>query len=405
LEDPDPLVRVEKAIRQAGYGGDCRPALLTYLAATSRLLAQRPGSIPCHVLLLGPPSAGKSFTADVVRGLLPSDAIVSIEAGSPRALIYDQADLRHRAVFFGEADSLPAGEDNPAASAIRILMQEGTLHYAVSVPDRTSGTFNVRRIEKPGPTAVITTATRPLGAQLMSRFIVAQLHHDQHRLQAALEAQARLEIDGASPVDEGLVSFQRYLQTLAPITVVVPFAPALAFLFGTVPAGPRVLRDYSRVLSLVKAVAICRITHRERDDRGRIVATIDDYRAVYEVADEFLAGSSDTVGEPVREVVAALRALRPRLGTGVAITNDDVARLLDVHKSTASRRIATAIDGGWVVNRARHRGRPADLTVGDRLSPLVGLPAPEILQACAEPPVSSATEQPAATPSRPAGID
>src|SRR5262249_44175924 len=117
----DPLGLVADALVAMGYGGALEPALIVYLAVTSRLLKMRQGSMPVHLLLLGVPSAGKSYTLNTVLALLPPEGHHAIDAGSPRVLIYDDADLRHRVLVFGEADSLPAGEDNPAASAIRAL--------------------------------------------------------------------------------------------------------------------------------------------------------------------------------------------------------------------------------------------------------------------------------------------
>jgi len=243
VKNPDPLVLVDAALR-ATLGGDIRPALLTYLAATSRLLDLRPGAMACHALLQGPPSAGKNTTLSAVQRLLPAEAMVVIGAASPHVLIYGAFDLRHKALFVGEADSLPAGEDNPAASAVRNLLTDGYLHYDVVVPDRATGTFVVRRIERAGPTVLLTTATRPLGAQLMSRLFEIELPDDQRQLQAVLAAQARLEVDDLPPADAGLLAFQAFLQELAPIAVVVPFARRLAAALGSVPVGARVTRDF-----------------------------------------------------------------------------------------------------------------------------------------------------------------
>jgi hypothetical protein len=151
LTSPDPLEIVKDAIRGCGYGGDLGNALVAYLAATSRLLAMRQGTMPVHLLLLGPASAGKSYSLGTILGLLPEEAKHVIDAGSPRTLIYDNTPLQHRVLVFGEADSLPAGEDNPAASAVRNLAQDNHLHYAVTVRDPETGDFTVRHIEKPGP--------------------------------------------------------------------------------------------------------------------------------------------------------------------------------------------------------------------------------------------------------------
>jgi MarR family len=394
LEHPDPLILVDAALRTT-LGGDIRPPMITYLTATTRLLELRPGTMTCHALLQGPPSVGKTATLTAVRRLLPPEAMVVIEAGSPHVLIYGEFDLRHKALFVGEADSLPAGEDNPAASAIRNLLTDGSLHYQVVVPDRATARFVVRTIEKAGPTVLITTATRPLGEQLMSRLLVIELPDDHRQLQAVLAAQARLEVDGVPPADPGLVAFQAFLQELAPISVFVPFAPRLADALGSVPSGARLSRDFAKLLGLVKAVAICRIGQRDRDERGRVIATGDDYDTVRDLAGDMYARGTDDVGRPIREAVRAVAELPALLKPGMPVTVDLVARHLGVHKSTASRRVADAEREGWLVNRETSRGRRANLALGNTLQVEAGLPDLR-LRGDADPPVRRATVQPAA---------
>ena len=58
LVSEDPLRDIGQAFRALGYGGQMRSAMIVELAVTSRLLAMRPGAMPVHLLLLGPPSAG-----------------------------------------------------------------------------------------------------------------------------------------------------------------------------------------------------------------------------------------------------------------------------------------------------------------------------------------------------------
>ena len=310
LESPDPLELVAASIRAAGYGGDLRPALLTYLAATSRLLAMRDGAMPVHLLLLGPAGAGKSYTLKVVLDHLPDEAVRVIDAGSPRVLIYDTAELAHRLVVFGEADSLPAGEDNPAASAVRGLLQDHHLHYAVTEKDPRSGGYHVRQIAKPGPTTLITTATRRLGPQLDSRLFILEVPDDRAQTAAALRTQAELELRGTPPAAEpALVAYQAYLQARVPWQVVVPFAAELAEALAGQPTEPRVGRDFARLLSLVKAATVLRHQRRARDGTGRLLAAPADYALIYELAGELYRCSASGAGEKVREVVGAVARL------------------------------------------------------------------------------------------------
>lgn len=365
------------AVRATGYGGDIGPVLLAYLAATSRVLGVRRGEMLPHLLLVGPPGAGKNYLIQSVLQFLPVEAWHTIDAGSPRTLIYDTTDLRHRVLIFGEADSLPAGEDNPAASAVRNLLQDHHLHYDVVVRDPKTGNFTTRHIDKPGPTVLITTSTRRLGEQLDSRLFILHAPDDPGQVRAALCAQARLETEEAAAPPEALVSFQSYLQALAPWRVTVPFASELAEAIGRAPVAPRILRDFARLLALVKAVAVLRHPHRRRDGGGRLVAEVADYETVYGLVREVYQASVSGAGRAVREAVRAVADLAAAGKTPVTVTA--VAERLGIAKSSASARVRAALRDGWLVNKEPRRGHPFDLALGEPLPAESGLPCPSAL--------------------------
>lgn len=378
LNAADPLELVEQAVVDSGYGGDTQPAMVTSLALTSRLLAMRRGTMPVHLLLVGPPSAGKSYTLQTCLNLLPKEAYHTIDAGSPRVLIYDDADLRHRAVVFGEADSLPAGEDNPAASAVRNLLQDHELHYSVAVRDTDGGRFVTQEVHKPGPSVLITTAVRRLGSQLDSRLFILDVPDDQKQIASALRAQAALEANPvASETPEALIAFQSYLQELAPWEVVVPFATELADAIANQPNDARVGRDYARLLSLVKSVAVLRHVHRARDEAGRLVATLDDYTTVHALIADVYRASATGAGAKIRavvEAVADLTATRPHA------TVAQVQERLTLSKAAASRHVKAALQNGWLTNAETRKGCPYRLKIGEPLPPEAGLPDPKALR-------------------------
>lgn len=277
-EAEDPFVRIEQAIRDQGYGGNVGPAKLTHLGMTTRVLRMRPGAMPAHLALVGQPSSGKNHSVNVNLRLLPAAAYHLIDAGSPRALIYDSAPLQHRVVIFGEADSLPAGEDNPAASAIRNLLQDHHLHYKVPVRDPKTGKHATQDVDKPGPTVLVTTATRRLGEQLESRLFVIEVPDDQEQLRAALAKQAAVELQGIPDPDPAVVAYQTFLQRRAPWDVIVPFVDVIGTALGRGPVAARVLRDFQKLIALVKATAVIRHPRRDSDSQGRVVASLEDYK-------------------------------------------------------------------------------------------------------------------------------
>lgn len=377
IESPDPLECVKREIVRLGYGGDIRPAVMTYLAATSRLLAMRPGTTPVHLLLVGPPSVGKSYTWTVVSRLLPPEAYWLIDAGSPRVLIYDTQELRHRVLVFGEADSLPSGEDNPAASAVRNLLQDNYLHYQATIRDSETGQFRVQDVSKEGPTVLITTSTRSLGKQLMTRLFPQEVPYDKEQIGSALAAQANLEKNGVRAPDATLVAFQSYLQKCAPWDVSVPFVEFLANEIAKVVDDPAILRAFGRVLSLTKAVCVLRHAQRQKDSAGRLVAEVEDYAVVYELLRDVYSAAATGASADVRKVVKAVAELRGKTPLPSPLSQTELAKHLKISKMGVSRRVTTALKFGWLVNTEIRKGYPANLDCGEPLPDDVALPKPE----------------------------
>ena len=374
IEAQDPLELVKDAVLGLGYGGDLKPALITYLAATSRLLAMRDGAMPVHLLLTGPSSSGKSYTLTVIKKLLPHEAHYTVDAGSPRIIIYNDAPLEHRVLIFGEADSLPAGEDSSSASAIRNLLQDHYLHYEVTIRDPDTGDFTAREVNKSGPTVLITTSTRSLGDQLMTRLFTLEISDSKEQIGAALETQATLETDGPQPLDGALVAFQAYLQLKAPFKVIVPFARELAKAMAKTASAPRISRDYARLLSFIKSVTVIRQHCRQTDNEGRLVATLADYETVRGLVNDMYVDSSSGATSEIRKLVEAVRVLDATRGDGGRITNTKLASHLDIGIMQVSRQAKKALKLGWLVNREQQKYHPADYAPGEPMPEVEGLP-------------------------------
>ena len=374
IEAEDPLECIKTGIRELGYGGDIKPPVITYLSATSRLLEMRDGTIPVHLLLLGPSSCGKTYTLSTLKRLLPKEAYHIVEAGSARVLIYDKADLKHRLLLFSEADSLPAGEDNPAASAIRNMLQDHHLHYQVTVKDKATSDFTVRTIDKPGPTVLITTSTRPLGEQLMTRLFTLEISDSKEQITASLQAQSSLEIGGLNHFDNALVDFQAYLQLKTPIKVIVPFARELADAISQMSIAPRINRDYGRLINLIKSVVVLRQYQRKMDDDERLVATLKDYDTVRGLVNDMYVDSSSGVTANIRKLVTTVASIHTQSARGNKITNTTLSKELDLSVKQITRLAKKAIKHGWLVNQELKKSYPADYTIGEPMPETEGLP-------------------------------
>jgi hypothetical protein len=176
---------------------------------------------------------------------------------------------------------------------------------------------------------------------------------------------------------------QTWLELAGTREVTIPFAHELAAKAS--PKAVRLRRDFGAVLELIATHAMLHQAQRARDEQGRIVTTLEDYRQVYRlVLDIVSEGIQATVSRAVRETVEAVRELYQKHERPVTVLQ--VAQHLKLDKSAALRRVRVAEDLGFIVNEESRRGKPAQLVPGEPLpeeEPI--LPAPEELSE-AEPP-------------------
>jgi hypothetical protein len=212
----------------------------------------------------------------------------------------------------------------------------------------------------------------------MTRLFSLEMSDDRDQVLAALETQATTEEDGMTEPDPALIAFQAYLQAKAPWDVHIPFAKRLAKEIGKSISAPRILRDFSRLLALIKATAILRHNHRKVDGKGRLIAEIDDYATVRDLVNDMYSDSISGASKGIREVVDAVARLKAEKKDD-KVTVTLVAETLGIGKSSVSRRVKGARSGGWLVNAETRNGFPAILDLGEPLPPREGLPAPEMI--------------------------
>jgi DNA-binding transcriptional ArsR family regulator len=336
LDDHDVLFRVGEAMRANGYAGKLEPAQLVYVAFTSRLLEH-----PISLALVGDPAAGKNATLDAALALVPLKAVYEFTASSPTALVYTDEDFQHRIVIFKEADSIP--DRGPAASAIRALADGSTLRYEVTIRGARTGGFETVRIQKAGPTGLITTSTCPLPPQLHTRLLPVPMFNSDERLTTyqVICAKADRAAGRLPPLDrEPFLALQRWLSrgSVEERRVTVPFGWALARAMSGCSLELRTRRDFEGLLSCVKTIAFLRQRHRKRAPGGAIEAIIDDYR----VARQLLEGSfSEAAAQGVTTVVRETVAM---IGEREKITRTELAeRLGGMPKQTVSWRVRRAL--------------------------------------------------------------
>jgi len=361
------LGEFERALQARRVAGEKAKAKLIYLALTSRLLD--------HIVSMGPKGAsgiGKSFVTDKVLKFFPPNAYYVLTAMSDKALAYSDEPLKHRFLVLNEAAAL-GGEW--VSYFVRSLLSEGRLVY--ETVEKTSEGLRSRRIEREGPTGLIVTTTAvALHPENETRFTSMQMDDSREQtariLRAEAAAAANNDFQKAEKVEQLLAPWVALQEWLAATDnrVVVPFAPAIAELVP--PAAVRLRRDFKSVLSFVMAHALLHKANRTRDAQGRIVAKWADYRAVRELAHEWIAeGAERSVSKKIRETVAAVEEIcsdtdSSKSTTAITATVAEVALNLKLDRSAAHRRIRQAIDRGFLHTLEKiEKGRPIKIVIGD----------------------------------------
>ena len=360
-----------------GLVAERRAAQLFYLALTSRLLPK-----PVSVVVKGPSSGGKSFCVVIVLKVFPPSAYLDFTSMSERALIYDDRPVAHRFIVLYEAQAMASSDT--LSYLVRSLLSEGRIRYTTI--ESTSDGFMPRHIDRPGPTGLITTTTSPaLDGENETRMFSVTVTDTPDQTAGILASLAR-EAAGGGPAQPGLapwLALQRWLELGGDREVVIPFAPEIARRSDA--QAVRLRRDFGAVLNLVRAHALLHQRHRQRDAQGRIVATLDDYAAVYALVAELVSeGVEATVSPTVRETVEMASRLYEenvnQFGDPQPISIRILADELGLDRSSVSRRVKMAAEQGYLQNLEWQRGRPARIVPGDSLPeerPV--LPAPEEL--------------------------
>ena len=375
---PDLMDRIVQQVQSMGVVNERDLIILIYIAATSRVLKN-----PINILTRGASSGGKSFTTSHVLELVGSDYVNQLTSSSTLSLVYDTRPLSHTVVFLFEAAQLQAEKqtdrDSTFAMLVRTLISEGRIIHQTTVEDPNSPTGRrVERIVREGPISFIVTTTGTIYDENETRMLSWHIHEDRDQTRAVMEGIAA-HASGvvAAPTDLAVWhDLQRWI-ALGPNVAVVPFARQIVA--GIEPLMVRFRRDIGSLFNFIKASAILHQAQRQKDDHGRVVATVADYALAYPIFSKVMAESSGksvpnnvhavvkliaerAKGEAKREAAKPTKMQFKRVDAGhaeeVMISVEQIGTATGIGRSAAYRAILTALDLGFLINNETRPKKP-----------------------------------------------
>jgi hypothetical protein len=375
-EAPDLMERIIQQVQTMGVVNETELITLVFISATSRVLKQ-----PINPLVKGPSSAGKSFTSTRTLELIPPEFVSYLTSSSALSLVYDERSLSHTVLVVYEANQLQADENSIFSMLLRTLISEGKIVHQTTVEDPDSPTGRrVVRIEREGPISLVITTTGELHAENETRMLSYNVTESQQQTRSVINSIAARAAGASEDTPDMKVfhNLQRWI-TLGPNDAVIPFAKQIAEKIP--PSMVRFRRDVGSLFTFIKASAILHQAQRQIDDKGRVVATVADYRLAYPIFSKVMAQTSGQgVTETVRAVVDLIAArtnapaAKPAAGRfarsgasnateEVVISSEQIGALTGTGKVAAHRAVRAAIDLGFLANNETRRGKPYRLVL------------------------------------------
>ena len=355
LARPDLIARLTALLGHAGIVGEERNRTLLLLA-TSSYKHDR----PLHVLIQGSSGSGKTRLLDVVANCLPAEDVRRYTRVTDNALYNQPPDFfRHTAFLLEDLDGLR----EEAEYAYRELQSLGFIRVVKSVKDDRTGQISGAEALTRGPVASAACTTRgSVYEDNLSRCLVVAVDESPAQTARVVNYQDRC---ASGSVDPDEIAAARQLiadavRLLEPCAVVNPFAGRVALPDGVHKAR----RLHELYLAFVAQVTWWHQRQRERDARGRLVATAHDLRQAAEVLFEAIVLKADELDGSLRRFYEAVKD--HLAGTGrETFTQRGLRAAAGVSQTLCSRRCAALVAAEYLSveypgNNRRKRYRLCD---------------------------------------------
>lgn len=305
LERPDVLHQIKKFL-DSRHVGDDEAKILLYVGLCYSL--RNRGGLSFAVKSTS--SAGKTHLTNSVLELLPSSLIQKLGGSSEKGLIYS-IDADAPILFLREF----SGVSETANQVLKLSSADGGFEYAVVEKDdngKLQGTT-----KKLAARAFITTTTRlALDDELENRCLALSCDESEQQTKAiknfiASEELRQLENFGTTGKQEKQQSVVHAVSSQLPEgDVFVPYADAV---IGLLPNELRARRDTTRMLSIIKAVALLHFRQRPTittpDKKQAIIALPEDFAMALRISGKALSQTISGLGGRLLQVFEAAKTL------------------------------------------------------------------------------------------------
>ena len=343
-------------VAESGLLGERDNAEILLLAAVALACGK-----PISAIIKGTSAVGKSEIIKAVTRALPPEMVVERQSMSSQSLVYmgENGQLRNKILVVYELGGF-GQEGSEGLEQAKQLLSEGRISR--QTVDRDESNRNTgRAIVTEGPTAMWTTTKVRTDYELSTR--VFELTPDDGQEQTGRTNEKAFDYEEALETDfSDAHGVFRWLLG-QDNRVYFPYGAALGKMIPK--SAVKMRRESPRFRVLLDAHTVLHQASRKRDERGRIVATLEDYEAVKKLMDPFVGTASEQgVKEQVRATVEAAAGIVAD-SEGKAFTVKELQAALQKDNGSTNRRIRAAHP--YIVELDEKRGRSKLYGLGDEL--------------------------------------
>ena len=289
--DPQLLKRQIDMANQLGIARErLNIGLILLVIISCKLLMRSNGSDALGLMICGIQGAGKSVVLNTILKLFPKAMYFKINTGSPMSIVYMRDKLQHTALILEEAFSVQKNTtaDNRFTYSLRTLLSEGKFRHQVTIPGEDGVRVPVEIVVE-GPMSFVTTSIHPENEiQLVDRIFFSHPDSSADQTRNIMTMQTAMAMGLMDAVDDReLDVWKVFYFLLEPCDVIIPFADKIDAWLQTYKDIPRqVRRAYERVLSSIKTISLVYQYQRVRDEKGRIIAEMQDYAMARQLIDK-----------------------------------------------------------------------------------------------------------------------
>jgi DNA primase len=350
LQQEKLLSRFNDLLGESGIIGEENNRLLLFVIATSYGMTQ-----PLHALVQGSSGSGKTHLLLKIANLMPQEDTITLTRVTENSFYnYGENDLKNKLLCMEDLD----GMKDEAFLAFRELQSRGMLTSSTSIKDETGNIKGVVKTVR-GPVATLSATTKgEIYEDNMSRCFLVAVDETAEQTQRIISYQNQLS---AGLIDRGKqeqikLFTQNCLRLLRPYEVVNPFAGRL----NLPPEAHKIRRLNELYQVFVRQITLLNQFQRQKDDKGRLIATKEDLQTACQIMFESIVLKVDELDGSLRLFYENLKGYILPKGKEYEFTRREVRQVLQVSKTqqhsylTRLEELEYIKQSGGYVNRGLH---------------------------------------------------